>query len=118
MGEKFDLIIQRSFSFYTPDVDPNGKLRLRLRVAGRSDVTTTFSFIVAGKEIGRVSISSVDITNNEAIFYRSRTGEYLLDPSAVTGDSLKVLISFSKGGSSRSEGWLDWIELDYDQQFQ
>ena len=115
MGEKFDLITQRSFGFHLPDADPNGQIRLKINVAGRSDVTNSFIIRAGNTEVGNLDFGSVNITSNETLFYRRRIGSYTLPASAVTGDSLIITLVYNKGGSTRSEGWLDWIEVDYDQ---
>jgi hypothetical protein len=115
MGEKFDLITSRSFSFYMPEADPNGEITLRVKVAARSDVTSSFSILANGSNIGTLSINSVNVTNNESMYYRPRSVTYTLSGSLVANDSLRITLNYNKAGSSRSEGWLDWLEVEYDQ---
>lgn len=114
-GERFDLTLSRSFSFHLPDMQPNGQIRLRVRVAARSDVSTSFDVRAGATVAGSISISSVNVLSNEGIHHRYRTGEFVLPASVLSGDSLRVILDYKKNGSNASEAWLDWIEVDYDQ---
>lgn len=115
MGEKFDLITSRNFSFYMPEADPNGEITLRVKVSARSDVTSSFTISANGNNIGTMSINSVNVTNNESMYYRPRALNYTLPGNLVANDSLRITLTYNKAGSSRSEGWLDWLEVEYDQ---
>lgn len=114
MGEKFDLITSRGYSFFLPDVAPGGQIRVRISVAARSDVTTAFNLRTGNSLLGSMSINSVNIISNEATYYRRRTETYTVPASAISADSLRLLLDFQRANSNRSEGWLDWIEIDYD----
>ncbi|MEL6594088.1 MAG: type IX secretion system sortase PorU, partial [Bacteroidota bacterium] len=65
--------------------------------------------------LGSVSIGSVAYDNAEAVFYKTQRTTFTVDPSLVgSDDSLRIRVQFDKRGSIRSEGWLDWYELEYD----
>lgn len=116
MGEKFDLITERSFSFYLPEADPNGEIILRVKVSARSDVTSSFTITANGNNVGTMAVNSVNVTNNESTYYRPRALNYTLPGNLVTNDSLRITLTYNKAGSSRSEGWLDFLEVEYDQE--
>mgnify|MGYP002078699940 CR=1 FL=1 len=117
LGEKFDLIRERTFSFHVPDALPGGQIRLNLRLAARSDKLTSFIVSARNNVIGTVSINSTSVNNSESTYYKFNQSSYLLSPASLDGDSLRIKLEYNKAGSSRSEGWLDWIEIDYDQAF-
>lgn len=117
LGEKFDLIRERSFSFYVPDLLPGGQIRLVLRLAARSDQVTSFAVSARNNSIGTVSLNSTSVANSESTYYKSKQVSYALSAASLDGDSLRIKLDYNKAGSSLSEGWLDWIEIDYDQAF-
>jgi hypothetical protein len=115
LGEKFDLTLSRTFGFPVPDVRADGEIRLTVQLSARSDVNTKFNVLVGTTLLSSVSINSVNYDNTESLYYRTRRSTMVIDPALVNGDSLRVEIQYEKSGSVRSEGWLDWIEVDYDQ---
>lgn len=117
LGEKFDLTTERTYAFHIPDASSSGEIRIKVRVAARSDISTNFQVSAGGNSLGSIGIPSVAIANSEARHYNARVQTYNISPSLVgAGDSLRIELSYSKGTSNRSEGWLDWIEVDYDQE--
>lgn len=117
LGEKFDLIRERTFSFYMPDVLSTGEARLHTRLIARSDQVTSFAVKARNTQLGTVSINLSSVANSESTYYKSKYASYSIQPSDVEGDSLRITYTYNKAGSSRSEGWLDWVEIDYDQAF-
>ena len=116
LGEKFDLIRERDYNFPMPDLDPNGKIIISLRVAARSDIQTSFQVSVGNKVLGTLALASTNVGNYEARHYWLKTGSFVVNASDLSGlSSLNLLLSYNKGASARSEGWLDWIEINYDQ---
>ncbi|MCB0852259.1 MAG: type IX secretion system sortase PorU, partial [Bacteroidetes bacterium] len=118
LGEKFDLVTERTRGFYIPDAKTDGKIRMTIRLAARSDVSTSFQIFAGSTNLGKIDLGSTNVSNSEARHYLAKTQTYIIDPSAVSSqdDSLYIKMIFNKSGSNRSEGWLDWIEIDYDQQ--
>lgn len=116
LGEKFDLLLERTYGFYIPDAAPTGTIRVTVDLAARSDVGTSFQIFAGTSLLGTVGLSSTNVTNSEVRHYHSKTQTFSVSPNLVgTDDSLNIRLVFNKSGSNRSEGWLDWIEIDYDQ---
>ena len=115
LGELFDNVTTRRFSFYLPDAAPAGKIRLRLRVAARASSSTQFELSSNGSDIGSIEVLGTALGSETADHYKQNEREFILDPSLISLDSLSILLEYKKRGSS-SEGWLDWIEVDYDVQ--
>lgn len=117
LGERMDLNNQRSFRFALPDALPNGNLRVAVRVAARSDRPTYYTLSVGGQVAATASIGQVTLSASESIYYRTEVMAADLSTSVLGGqDSLTVTLTYNPNGSSRSEGWLDWVEVAYDQQ--
>ena len=114
LGEFFDIIDHRDFSFYIPDVQEDGIIRLKVRVAARSSNSSIFRVNVNNTLLGSISISNVSLSSEVSPHYLSKERIIEVPASAVRGDSLKINIAFDRQGAIRAEGWLDWIEVDYD----
>lgn len=115
MGEKFDLTLSRTYAFPLHRADAGGTARIRLNVAARSDVQTSFLIKVGNQTVGSVSLSNVNIGNKEARQFWTRQGSFQLPLSGIAnGDSLRITLEYQRNGSTRSEGWLDWLEVEYD----
>ncbi|MDX2248911.1 MAG: type IX secretion system sortase PorU [Bacteroidia bacterium] len=116
LGEKFDLTLERTYGFYIPDAHNSGSVRVTLDLAARSDVGTSFQVYAGSTLLGSVGLSSTNVTNSEVRYYHSKTQTFPVSPNLVgNDDSLKIKLVFNKSGSNRSEGWLDWMETEYDQ---
>lgn len=115
LGEKFDLTLQRSFSYPLHSPDPNGNVWVRLNVAAMSDVNTMFDLTVSGVFVGSIPLNAVNIGNSETRRFWTKQGVFSLPISSLpVSDSLQLTLTYKKSGSSRSEGWLDWLEVEYD----
>ena len=118
LGERFDLNLSQTFAFHMPDVQPGGQIRISARVAAHAEVPTSFQVQVGGQVLGTLSLQSTNITNKEARYYFLSTRTFVAGSTAVgSGDSLRVTLTYNKNGSFRAEGWLDWLEVEYDQAY-
>jgi hypothetical protein len=116
LGERLDLTTQRSFRFYLPDAKPGGNIEVKARVAARSDLPTFFTLSVGGQVVANTSVDQVSLGSSESIHYKVSSLQANVPTNQVNGnDSLTVVLEYNPNGSSRSEGWLDWIEVNYDQ---
>ncbi|MEM7658415.1 MAG: type IX secretion system sortase PorU [Bacteroidota bacterium] len=116
LGERFELTTERTFTFGVTEADPNGNIRLKLRVAARGDVQTYFTVRVGNQDIGTLALNATNLTRKEARYYFSQTATYDVSPSlADADDSLRVTLVYNRSGSTRTHGWLDWMEVSYDQ---
>jgi hypothetical protein len=117
LGERMDLSNRRSFAFHLPGVASDGNIRLKVRVASRSDRSAYFSVLVGGQVVSNGEIGKVGgLTSSTSEYYRDTILEANLPGSRVNGnDSLVLTLEYNDNNSSRAEGWLDWIEVVYDQ---
>ncbi|MEL7529770.1 MAG: type IX secretion system sortase PorU [Bacteroidota bacterium] len=115
LGEKFDLSLQREFALYMGDLANEGEIHIEIQLSARSDVSTRFRISSGATLLDTINFKMVDFDNSEARNYQTRKKTFSLSPSLIgTDDSLRFQILYEKGGSVRSEGWLDWFELVYD----
>ncbi|MDX2284615.1 MAG: type IX secretion system sortase PorU [Bacteroidia bacterium] len=116
LGERFDLTTEREYAFGVRALASNGRIRLSIRVAARSDVNTSFAVSCGGVAIGSQTLTPLNVGNVEARYYEARTLSLEVGPERVgADDTLRVKLAYNKAGSNRSEGWLDWIQVEYDQ---
>jgi hypothetical protein len=116
LGERMDLTNRRNFRFYVPDMKADGQIDLAVRVAARSDRPTFFTLSAGGQVVANTSIDVVNLISTESTYYQVGLLQASVPASRINGnDSLVLTLEFNANGSSRSEGWLDWIEVSYDQ---
>lgn len=115
LGESFsDLVTNRKFSFYVPDADPTGTIRISLRMAARSDKETQFQISLFNKALGTIAVRPVSLFSDTGVRYNSRTETFQVSGAEVQRDSLSILIRYQRNSTGQSDAWLDWIEIDYD----
>ncbi|MEM9719592.1 MAG: type IX secretion system sortase PorU [Bacteroidota bacterium] len=114
MGEMFDNQTSRSFSFYLPDADPAGQIRVTIRVAARAGRSTNFQFTAKGDALGSIEVPGTSLGSETVDHYRMRERLFFLGADDLIQDSLRIDFEYQKGGASPASGWLDWIEIDYD----
>ncbi|MEM7510570.1 MAG: type IX secretion system sortase PorU, partial [Bacteroidota bacterium] len=116
LGDKFDLITEKEYAFDMPDLAPDGEIRVTIRVTGRSSSSTRFYADVGERRLGTMSINRTRTDDNDAIYYYPKVASYTVQASELADNILSLKLLYDKGGNSRSEGWLDWIEINYDKE--
>ncbi len=116
LGELFDAIKERSFSFYIPDAAENGEVRVRIRVAARASNSTSFAVDINGETLGTLNVIGTNLNGETVDYYRFNTRTFTVPGERASNDSIRITLRYNDGGESRAEGWLDLIEIDYDLQ--
>ncbi len=118
LGELFDGTLQQTFPILLPDADKTGQIRVTVRVNSRSSAANSFQLRAGNQTVGNFSLPAVDVTNPDARYYQIVEVNYTLDAAQVmSNDSLNLTLVYNKGTYSRAQGWLDFIEVEYDQAF-
>lgn len=114
LGDKFDLITEKEYIFDMPDLAPDGEITISMRVTARSGASSRFYAEVGENRIGTLSVRRADVNNSDAVYYFDRIATYSVSASEIQNNRMPLRLVYDKAGDSRSEGWLDWIEINYD----
>jgi len=101
LGELFNIIRDRTFSFYIPDAATEGEIRIRIRVAARASQTTTFTASANGETLGTLNVIGTILNEEEVDHYRFNTRQFAIPSSAITGDSLKITFGQSAAATGQ-----------------
>lgn len=115
VGESFSLSTEKTYNFPVPDAIASGTTRVSISVATRSDVTTSFK-IVPNDDLGsmrQVSLSGNLGGSDHPPYYGISSSNFTLANSLLAGGNLSLKLIYDKGASNSSEGYLDWIEVEY-----
>mgnify|MGYP006269279065 CR=1 FL=1 len=116
MGEQLSSSNHLRRSFYLPDVRADGQVRIVVRVAARAEVPTFFAIEANGTQLETMTVAAANLGSDVSTYYYTRQQIYTLPASVVNAnDSLHLRFTYLDNNSSRAEGWLDWIEVEYDQ---
>ncbi|MEL6624020.1 MAG: type IX secretion system sortase PorU [Bacteroidota bacterium] len=115
LGETFSgALSQRTFSFYVPDVPSTGSVRVTMRVAAASSIPSQFTVTAGGLSPFQISINKVIIGAETSDNYKLVTNTFAVPQSALDGDSLRITLDYAST-DFQAIGWLDFIDLDFDQ---
>lgn len=106
-GSYFYQSRDQSFDFSFPNLVAGSNARIRSEFAGRSSVSQTVRFEVAGSSFSK-TLSGVSVSNNDASFASNAAITGTFQPSE---DAFKVRVLYPEV-SAQSEGWLDYIEIN------
>lgn len=106
-GERFNINPKQSFPFILMNLDKSQPIQLLANAASSSYGNTSFSYSVNQQNIGSVSFSK--LTGQTVSGYES----FLSKNVSVFSESVQVDVNYSNGGVPTSEGYLDYIQLDY-----
>lgn len=106
-GSYFFQSRQQEFEFRFPNLVQGSTARIRSEFAGRSNVSQTVRWEVAGSTFSR-TISGVTTSNNDASYASNVVLTGNIQP---TEDVFKVRVVYPELGA-QSEGWLDYIEIN------
>lgn len=112
VGELFSGITERTFSFPIQDILPGSEIKLTVRAAARSDVNTYFNVSTYANTDKIVGLDA-NLNSSTPNYYSVNQGTFVLSASAVQGDSLSLKLTYNKNNSGTSEGYLEWIEVEY-----
>lgn len=112
VGEYFNNVLEKNISLYVPNAKLGGNIKVTVQAATNAPVAASFVFSTnSGTSYALTGFGAI---GSEEI-YRLRAGRFTTTTAALDGDSLRIKVTFDKAGGSGSEGWLDWIEVNYEQ---
>lgn len=113
MGDLFNIsTTSRRYAFYVPDVKSGENVKVTIRVTARGDATTTFSIQLPNQS--PVLPLAPNLSGTHPNYYANPIqSTYSVPAQFITNDSLIITLNYNRGAASSSEGFLDFIELDY-----
>ena len=108
-GDKFDFELTKSFSLATPNMASNLYVTTRVGGLTKSPNQTVFSITRNGNSVGSINLTGYSNSNYPTLSAKTET----FGPYGGTGSTQSINLSFDKGGSSASTGYLDYLRLNY-----
>lgn len=105
-GDYFYQSREKTYEFNFPNI-VTGASRIRGEFVGRSDVSQTVRFEVAGTTINK-SIAGITTSNGDGPFASTAN---LVGAFTPASDQIQVVVKYPDV-SAQSEGWLDYIEVN------
>jgi len=112
LGESFDLTTTRDYNFSLPGVQSNTDVMMTARLAGRSNVSQSFSIRESGNTIGNISVPVTNTSIYGNYWYRTNFQTIPIPSSQINDGSLDLQFTYSKPATS-SIGYMDYIEVNY-----
>ncbi|MCI4666814.1 MAG: type IX secretion system sortase PorU [Bacteroidia bacterium] len=117
LGEDFnEFNAIQTFAFYVPDAAPQGKINITVEVAAADIQPTSFDLLVNNEVQSNINIPQVVLNSETSSQYRLTSRTVQVDGTNVSNDSLFVTLRYNFSSDNRGQGWLSYIEIDYDQQ--
>lgn len=107
-GEVFDATLSRQFTFPFSDVDTGSPAHVRVSLAARSPISSTFT-VRAGDGQMNQSVPPVDLLDYINFYARSALGGMWFTPDQAT--QVRVTLSYNRPAST-SRGWLDFVAVN------
>jgi Peptidase family C25 len=114
LGETFDLSTQQTFSFPANNLATGTNIDFLVRVGAQSDVSSNFTFKENGTSLATVSIGNTNSQASHSYIYKDTYTLFSMSSNQVTDGSIDLEMNYSKPLGT-SEGYLDYIEMQYRQ---
>lgn len=112
LGENFDLSSSRTYTLPFSDPVSDGKASIRIRVAARSSVSSSFSVKAKNSTLGSISIGSVNLANQYGNYTAKSTKTFI---TSYNQGNLTLELTYNKPTPS-ARAWLDFITVNARQQ--
>ncbi|MCS6904937.1 MAG: type IX secretion system sortase PorU [Bacteroidia bacterium] len=113
VGDIFDFQTTYTYPFTISNAVSGSRVEIRIRVAARSDVPSTFSIVANGINVGSITVDRINSSCYWCTYAQIATGNFSIPAEAVEGNRLNISITYNKRGAAI--GWLDFIEIEYEQ---
>jgi hypothetical protein len=107
-GESFDIYTTRSYNTGLSRPISNGKAKVRIRVAARSSVSSSYTLRANGTSLGTFTLPSVNTGDQYSNFASVNTRTFDFDYSQGT---LSLELTYNKP-TPAAKGWLDFITVN------
>ncbi|HZJ74924.1 MAG TPA: type IX secretion system sortase PorU, partial [Perlabentimonas sp.] len=107
-GEAFDVYTTREYATGLINPVPNGTARVKVNVAARSSVGSSFSLKANDISVGSISIPSVNLGNPNGHFAAQASKLFSFSHA---NNELKLELTYNKP-TAAAKGWLDYIAVN------
>ena len=108
-GDKFDFELQKSYTFNTQGIRSTPGLTITARLAGISKIITSFNLQINNQNLGTVTVGNYSNDN----YPTAKINTFVSEPFSTLNNNQTITITYDKGSSSASVGYLDFIRLNY-----
>jgi hypothetical protein len=112
-GDVFDFQTSYSYPFAINNPAQGSVIKIRIRVAARSDAQSTFTITANGVNIGNIAVDRINSSCYWCTYAQVTLRNFEIPAELVSGDRLTIGITYNKRGAAL--GWLDYIEIEYEQ---
>jgi hypothetical protein len=112
-GDVFDFQTNYSYPFAINNPAQGSVIKIRIRVAARSDVPSTFTITANGVNIGNIVVDRINSSCYWCTYAQVTLRNFEIPAELIAGGRLNIGVSYNKRGNAL--GWLDYIEIDYEQ---
>ncbi len=107
-GESFEIYTTQTFDTKLSNPEPGSSLKIRIRTSARSSTNSNYSVSVNNVNIGSISLTGVNIGDDEADFFSVRQQSF---STPAPSGNLSLALTYNKP-SSAANGWLDYITVN------
>jgi hypothetical protein len=104
-GESFDIYTSQTFDTKLSNSESGSSTKIRIRVSARSSSESSYSLVVNNLGVGNITLSSVNIGNEEADFISVKQQNFT---TPAQSGNLILTLNYNKP-SPAANGWLDYI---------
>ncbi len=103
-GDKFDIELQKNYSFSFPELVPNSSLNIVVKAAAKSFTTSKMEVLLENELLGIMNFNPISFPNlaNEG---------RLVETAPATSNVVGVTIRYDQGGAPANEAYLDYIQV-------
>ncbi|WP_044403226.1 type IX secretion system sortase PorU [Lacinutrix sp. Hel_I_90] len=106
-GDKFDIEVNKSFSFNFPNLIVTEPVQFKVYTAAISSIATSFEVLVNNNFITNLPISGIS-SNDSNFAYEGNFNNNI----TISSDNVSVQINYNKAGNPSAVGYLDYISLE------
>ena len=114
LGPIFDFVTSRDYSFPINNIVQNSNLTIRTRVFTRGGVQSNWTLSLNGNPISNIIASPVNVYSPDML-YASNTYNCRTIPQSQIQGSVSLNLNLKHNKTLDSVGWLDFIEIEYEQ---
>jgi len=116
-GESFDLSSTQTFTLPVQFPHPDSLIRISIQVAARASISTAFNVSVQGVPVGNIPVNNVQLDNYVGHYANIGKQTFWVSSALASGGNISITLNYNRPSSAQgTNGWLDFIEVEYAKQ--